>query len=34
MKNTRIIRNIVLLLQSYVVKVFKFQVERLSGVGV
>jgi hypothetical protein len=31
MRNTRIIRNIVLFLQSYVVKVFKFQVERLSG---
>jgi hypothetical protein len=34
MKDTRIITNIVLFLQSCVVKVFKFQVERLSGVGV
>ena len=33
MKNTRIITNIVLFLQSCGVKVFKFQVERLSGVG-
>jgi hypothetical protein len=33
-KDTRIITNIVLFLQSCVVKVFKFQVERLSGVGV
>jgi hypothetical protein len=31
MKNTRIITNIALFLQSCVVKVFKFQVERLSG---
>jgi hypothetical protein len=34
MKNARIVTNIVFFLQSCVDKVFKFQVERLSGVGV
>jgi hypothetical protein len=33
MKNTLIIANIVLYYQSCGVKVLKFQVERLSGVG-